>query len=65
MLLITSNISFLLFCQVALNQVVLGPAVIAVVFAWNNLWVGKLSELPEKYRKDAFRTLLNGRIFFV
>ncbi|KAL3573203.1 hypothetical protein D5086_027107 [Populus alba] len=27
--------------KVLLNQVVLGPSVIAVVFAWNNLWQGE------------------------
>ena len=46
--------------QVLLNQIVLGPCVIAVVFAWNNLWLQKLSELPEKYRRDALPTLLYG-----
>ncbi|XP_054815974.1 protein sym-1-like [Prosopis cineraria] len=51
--------------KVLLNQIVLGPSVIAVVFAWNNLWLGKLSELPEKYRKDAFRTLLYGFRFWI
>lgn len=51
---------FLLLWQVLLNQVVLGPCVIAVVFAWNNLWQKKLSELPEKYRRDALPTLLYG-----
>ena len=51
---------FLPFWQVVLNQIVLGPCVIAVVFAWNNLWLQKLSELPEKYRRDALPTLLYG-----
>ncbi|XP_028775270.1 protein Mpv17-like [Neltuma alba] len=51
--------------KVLLNQIVLGPCVIAVVFAWNNLWLGKLSELPEKYRKDALRTLLFGFRFWI
>lgn len=46
--------------QVLLNQIVLGPCVIAVVFAWNNLWLGKVSELPNKYKKDALPTLLYG-----
>nr|GEV78682.1 protein Mpv17 [Tanacetum cinerariifolium] len=32
--------------KVVLNQIILGPSVIAVIFAWNNLWQGKLSELP-------------------
>ncbi|XP_038997900.1 protein Mpv17-like isoform X1 [Hibiscus syriacus] len=43
--------------KVLLNQIVLGPCVIAVVFAWNNLWLGKLSELPNKYQKDALPSL--------
>lgn len=49
------------FWQVLLNQIVLGPCVIAVVFAWNNLWQRRLSELPEKYRRDALPTLLYGK----
>lgn len=57
---IPSNFSFSPFCQVLLNQIVLGPCVIAVVFAWNNLWQKKLSELPGKYRRDALPTLLYG-----
>ncbi|XP_024988678.1 protein Mpv17 [Cynara cardunculus var. scolymus] len=51
--------------KVVLNQIVLGPSVIAVVFAWNNLWQGKLSELPNKYKKDALRTLLFGFRFWI
>ncbi|MCL7027265.1 hypothetical protein MKW94_002985 [Papaver nudicaule] len=51
--------------KVTLNQVVLGPIVIAVVFAWNNLWVGKLKELPNKYQKDALPTLLYGFRFWI
>ncbi|KAL4204515.1 hypothetical protein AMTRI_Chr01g132410 [Amborella trichopoda] len=48
--------------KVILNQVVLGPCVIAVIFAWNNLWIGRLSELPKKYQNDALPTLFNGGI---
>ncbi|KAE8689240.1 Leucine-rich repeat receptor-like protein kinase family protein [Hibiscus syriacus] len=51
--------------KVLLNQVVLGPCVIAVVFAWNNLWLGKLSELPSKYQKDALPTLFYGFRFWI
>ncbi|KAF3648130.1 hypothetical protein FXO38_18332 [Capsicum annuum] len=51
--------------KVLLNQIVLGPAVIAVIFAWNNLWLGKLSELPNKYQKDALPTLLFGFRFWI
>lgn len=50
--------------QVLLNQIVLGPCVIAVVFAWNNLWQGKVSELPNKYQKDALPTLFFGKKLF-
>ncbi|KAI8006511.1 PXMP2/4 family protein 4 [Camellia lanceoleosa] len=46
-----------LLLKVLLNQIILGPIVIAVVFAWNNLWQGKISELPNKYKKDALPTL--------
>ncbi|KAJ1689549.1 hypothetical protein LUZ63_013704 [Rhynchospora breviuscula] len=51
--------------KVILNQIVLGPCVIAVVFAWNNLWLGKLSQLPSKYQKDALPTLIYGFRFWV
>lgn len=51
--------------KVVLNQVVLGPTVIAVIFAWNNLWLGKLSELPNKYKNDALPTLLTGFKFWI
>ncbi|KAL0354015.1 UNVERIFIED_CONTAM: hypothetical protein Sangu_0982800 [Sesamum angustifolium] len=54
-----------LMMKVLLNQVVLGPIVIAVVFAWNNLWQGKLAEFPNKYKKDAFPTLCTGFRFWV
>ncbi|KAJ6898066.1 protein Mpv17 [Populus alba x Populus x berolinensis] len=54
-----------LMLKVLLNQVVLGPSVIAVVFAWNNLWQGKLSQLPEKYQRDALPTLLYGFRFWI
>ncbi|GKC75929.1 protein Mpv17 [Tanacetum coccineum] len=36
--------------------------IIAFIFAWNNLWQGKLSKLPNKYEKDALRTLLFGAL---
>lgn len=54
-----------LLVKILLNQIILGPAVIAVVFAWNNLWQGKLSELPTKYQKDALPTLLLGFRFWI
>ncbi|XP_031263968.1 protein Mpv17-like [Pistacia vera] len=54
-----------LLLKVLLNQIVLGPCVIAVVFAWNNLWLRKVSELPNKYKKDALPTLLYGFRFWI
>ncbi|XP_047951131.1 protein SYM1 [Salvia hispanica] len=54
-----------LTAKVVLNQVVLGPTVIGVIFAWNNLWLGKLSELPDKYKNDALPTLLTGFKFWI
>ncbi|XP_002530204.2 peroxisomal membrane protein 2 [Ricinus communis] len=54
-----------LILKVLLNQIILGPSVIAVVFAWNNLWQGKLTELPAKYKKDALPTLLYGFRFWI
>ncbi|KAI6673175.1 hypothetical protein NL676_001081 [Syzygium grande] len=54
-----------LMLKVLLNQIVLGPTVIAIVFAWNNLWQGKLSDLPKKYQKDALPTLLYGFRFWI
>ncbi|CAM8887987.1 unnamed protein product [Rhodiola kirilowii] len=54
-----------LLLKVLLNQVVLGPSVIAVIFAWNNLWLGKLKELPKKYQNDALPTLLLGLRFWI
>ncbi|KAG5545034.1 hypothetical protein RHGRI_017487 [Rhododendron griersonianum] len=54
-----------LLLKVLLNQIVLGPAVIAVVFAWNNMWQGKLLELPNKYKNDALPTLFTGFRFWI
>lgn len=51
--------------KVTLNQIVLGPCVIAVVFAWNSLWQGKLKELPKKYQRDAIPTLIYGWKFWI
>ncbi|KAA8524966.1 hypothetical protein F0562_011396 [Nyssa sinensis] len=54
-----------LLLKVLLNQIILGPSVIAVVFAWNNLWQGKISELPNKYQNDALPTLFFGFRFWI
>ncbi|KAJ3695134.1 hypothetical protein LUZ60_000511 [Juncus effusus] len=56
---------FNLSSKVILNQIVLGPCVIAVIFAWNNLWTGKITQLPSKYQKDALPTLLYGFRFWI
>jgi hypothetical protein len=34
--------------------------VIALVFAWNSLWQGRLEHLPEMYRTRALSTLIDG-----
>ncbi|KAK9085764.1 hypothetical protein Sjap_026175 [Stephania japonica] len=51
--------------KVLLNQIVLGPCVIAVVFAWNDFWKGNLSELPKKYKNDALPALFYGFRFWI
>ncbi|KAH7351652.1 hypothetical protein KP509_19G007900 [Ceratopteris richardii] len=51
--------------KVILNQVVLGPYVIAVVFAWNSLWQGRLDKLPALYAERAFPTLVDGWKFWI
>lgn len=54
-----------LLIKVLLNQIVLGPTVIGVVFAWNNLWQGRISQLPNKYQKDALPALMFGFRFWI
>ena len=49
----------------AANQLVLGPVVVTSVFAWNLALTGKLRELPDKWRRDALRTLQKGWAFWV
>lgn len=51
--------------KVFLNQVVLGPYVIAVVFAWNSLWQGRLDKLPALYADRALPTLVDGWKFWI
>lgn len=46
--------------QVAANQLILGPIVITLVFAWNKLWEGRLEQLPNLYRTRALPTLIDG-----
>ncbi|GMG98515.1 hypothetical protein Nepgr_000355 [Nepenthes gracilis] len=54
-----------LLLKVLLNQIILGPCVIAVAFAWNSLWQRRLSELPRKYQKDFLSTLIYGFRFWI
>jgi len=46
--------------QVVANQVILGPCVLLVVFAWNFAWLGKARDIPDKYRRDFFPALVDG-----
>eukprot|EP00245_Coleochaete_scutata_P014324 TRINITY_DN6058_c0_g2_i1.p1 TRINITY_DN6058_c0_g2~~TRINITY_DN6058_c0_g2_i1.p1 ORF type:complete len:242 (+),score=31.21 TRINITY_DN6058_c0_g2_i1:129-854(+) len=54
-----------LLAKVTLNQLVLGPCVCLVVFAWNFAWMGKIHELPDKYRNDLLPTLQDGWKFWI
>ncbi|CAI5461485.1 unnamed protein product [Closterium sp. Yama58-4] len=51
--------------KVAANQVVLGPCVLLVVFAWNMAWMGKAKDIPDKYRRDFFPSLVDGWKFWI
>lgn len=48
--------------QVALNQLVLGPLVLSVVFTWNLLLQKKGSELQGKLKRDLVPTMINGML---
>ncbi|KAG0555390.1 hypothetical protein KC19_12G165600 [Ceratodon purpureus] len=51
--------------KVVANQVILGPIVITLVFAWNKLWEGRLEQLPDLYRTRALQTLIDGWKFWI
>ena len=51
--------------KVFLNQAVLGPVVVTTFFAWTFALQGKMSEYPEKIRRDALPTLKRGWAFWV
>eukprot|EP00899_Mesostigma_viride_P028479 jgi/Mesvir1/8816/Mv02717-RA.1 len=51
--------------KVFLNQVILGPIVVAVVFGWNFVLQGKAKELPAKYQADFVKTTVRGWTFWV
>ncbi|KAG6545853.1 hypothetical protein Mapa_012814 [Marchantia paleacea] len=50
--------------KVTLNQIVLGPVVIAIVFAWNAVWTNSLRELHNQYKYLALPTLMDGWKFW-
>ncbi|CAI5486637.1 unnamed protein product [Closterium sp. Naga37s-1] len=51
--------------KVLANQVVVGPTVLLVVFAWNMAWMGKARDIPDKYRRDFFPSLIKGYKFWI
>lgn len=51
--------------KVLANQVILGPAILFVVFGWNYFWMGKLKELPAKYKKDMVPSIINAWKFWL
>jgi protein Mpv17 len=51
--------------KVTLNQVALAPVVLAAVFAWNLVPLGRGREWPAKVKKDLFPTMVNGWKFWV
>ncbi|KAJ7565619.1 hypothetical protein O6H91_02G067500 [Diphasiastrum complanatum] len=50
--------------KVVLNQIILGPCVILVIFAWNSLWQHRIHELPSQYKTLAIPTLVDGWKFW-
>eukprot|EP00240_Pyramimonas_obovata_P014147 CAMPEP_0118933912 /NCGR_PEP_ID=MMETSP1169-20130426/12974_1 /TAXON_ID=36882 /ORGANISM="Pyramimonas obovata, Strain CCMP722" /LENGTH=202 /DNA_ID=CAMNT_0006876743 /DNA_START=113 /DNA_END=718 /DNA_ORIENTATION=+ len=46
--------------KVTLNQVLLGPMVVPVVFAWTLILEKQTQRIPEKIRKDTWPTLIKG-----
>lgn len=51
--------------KVFLNQTVLAPVVISGIFAWNLALQKKISEWPEKMKKDFKNTILTGWKFWI
>ncbi|CAI5955070.1 unnamed protein product [Closterium sp. NIES-64] len=51
--------------KVVANQVVVGPSVLLVVFAWNMAWMGRARDIPDKYRRDFFPSLIKGYKFWI
>eukprot|EP00271_Cylindrocystis_brebissonii_P022920 TRINITY_DN9059_c0_g2_i1.p1 TRINITY_DN9059_c0_g2~~TRINITY_DN9059_c0_g2_i1.p1 ORF type:complete len:300 (-),score=15.94 TRINITY_DN9059_c0_g2_i1:389-1288(-) len=51
--------------KVAMSQTMLNPALLAFVFAYNYAWMGRLEELPEKYRRDLLPAMQTGWRFWI
>lgn len=51
--------------KVSLNQIVLGPLVVAGVFSWTLAIQGKPEKIVQKIRDDAFSTLKTGWKFWI
>ncbi|GAB4818931.1 hypothetical protein N2152v2_005977 [Parachlorella kessleri] len=51
--------------KVTLNQVLLAPVVLVVVFSWNLALQGQAKEIPAKIRRDFVPSLMNGWKFWV
>ncbi|CAI9089158.1 OLC1v1023669C1 [Oldenlandia corymbosa var. corymbosa] len=49
-----------LLIKVIMNQLLLGPTTTASAFTWNNLWLGRGSQLPEILKNDAIPALIFG-----
>jgi len=46
--------------QVAANQLLLAPLVLAVVFSWNLALTGEAPRIPQKLRQDLVPSMING-----
>lgn len=51
--------------KVTLNQVALAPVVLAAVFAWNLVPLGRGAEWPSKVKRDLLPTMVDGWKFWV
>eukprot|EP00850_Spirogloea_muscicola_P014871 SM000110S18878 [mRNA] locus=s110:66151:71043:+ [translate_table: standard] len=51
--------------EVIANQLILGPTVLLMVYGWNFLCMGKLRELPQKYKRDMWPSLVDGWKFWI
>eukprot|EP00850_Spirogloea_muscicola_P014463 SM000104S09333 [mRNA] locus=s104:143159:152628:+ [translate_table: standard] len=56
---------YLCMLQVVANQLILGPTVLLMVYGWNFLCMGKLRELPQKYKRDMWPSLVDGWKFWI